>query len=97
MFPDQRAAPSALALVAVALVMHAMVPVTSATNPGRNGRIAFQAQTDDGLQIFTMRPDGHDLRQITHVDGDATAPGLGTEWPPDRLRGGRMLDCRHRR
>ena len=72
----------ALALVAVALVMNAMVPVTSATNPGRNGRIAFQAQTDDGLQIFTMRPDGHDLRQITHVDGDATLP----DWAPNGRR-----------
>ena len=40
----------------------------------RNGLIAFQAQTDHGIQIFTVRPNGHDLRQITDVDGDATAP-----------------------
>ena len=80
----------ALAVVAVALVMTAMVPVTSATNPGRNGRIAFQAQTDEGLEIFTMRPDGHDLRQITHVDGDATVP----DWAPNgsRIVSSRAID-----
>jgi len=50
-----------------------------ATFPGRNGLIAFQAQTDAGIQIFTVRPDGRDLRQITQVDGD----GLLPDWSPD--------------
>jgi len=50
-----------------------------ATFPGRNGLIAFQVQTDAGVQIFTIRPNGHDLRQITHVDGDALLP----DWSPD--------------
>jgi Tol biopolymer transport system component len=57
----------------------ALAPGAAATFPDRNGLIAFQAQTDDGVQIFTVRPNGHDLRQITHVDGDATQP----EWSPD--------------
>lgn len=50
-----------------------------ATFPGRNGLIAFQSQTDAGFQIFTVRPNGHDLRQITHVNGDAVA----ADWSPD--------------
>jgi len=50
-----------------------------ATFPGRNGLIAFQVQTDAGIQIYTVRPSGHNLRQITHVSGDAVRP----DWSPD--------------
>jgi Tol biopolymer transport system component len=50
-----------------------------ATFPGKNGRIAFQSQTDAGFQIFTVSPNGHNLRQITHVSGDAFRP----DWSPD--------------
>jgi Tol biopolymer transport system component len=50
-----------------------------ATFPGRNGLIAFHAQTAAGVQIFTVRPNGHDLRQITFVSDDAVAP----DWSPD--------------
>jgi len=42
-----------------------------ATTPGRNGLIVFTAPTDAGNQLFTVRPDGTGLRQITHVAGDA--------------------------
>jgi Tol biopolymer transport system component len=59
-----------------------LAPGVSATFPDRNGLIAFQAQTDNGVQIFTMRPNGHHQRQITHVDGDAAQP----EWSPDGSR-----------
>jgi Tol biopolymer transport system component len=68
-----------LVAITTALLTVALVGTTSATTPGRNGRLAFQAQTDEGLQIFTMRSDGHDLRQVTHVDGDATL----ADWAPD--------------
>ena len=50
-----------------------------ATFPGHNGRIAFQADTGSGNQIYTVRPNGHDLFQVTHVDGEATTP----DWSPD--------------
>ena len=53
-----------------------------ATFPGRNGLIAFYSDTDAGAQIFTVRPNGHDLRQITHVNGDAVRP----DWSPDGRR-----------
>ena len=60
----------------------AIAPAASATYPDRNGLIAFQADTGTGSQIYTVRPNGHDLRQITHLEGDATAP----DWSPDARR-----------
>jgi len=75
--------PSIMAIaVLTTLATLALAPAASATFPDRNGRIAFQAQTDHGVQIFTVRPNGHDLRQITHVDGDAAYP----DWSPDGRR-----------
>ncbi|HEY6888663.1 MAG TPA: hypothetical protein VI300_12815 [Solirubrobacter sp.] len=50
-----------------------------ATFPGHNGLIAFYSDTDQGSQIFTVRPNGSDLRQITHVSGDA----INADWSPD--------------
>lgn len=46
----------------------------------RNGLIAFQAEVGGGVQIFTVRPDGTGLRQLTHVEGaEAETP----DWSPD--------------
>jgi Tol biopolymer transport system component len=53
-----------------------------ATAPGTSGRIAFGADTGAGSQIYTVRPNGHDLRQITHVNG----AGLVPDWSPDGRR-----------
>jgi Tol biopolymer transport system component len=60
----------------------ALVPASPAhaTFPGRNGLIAFSRATDHHVQIFTVRPNGRDLRQITHVSsGDA----INADWSPD--------------
>lgn len=69
----------------------ALIMLTSgtahATFPGRNGLIAFQAQTEEGIQIFTVRPNGQDLKQITHLDGDSVTP----DWSPD----GRQIVFEH--
>ena len=51
-------------LVVTTFASLALAPGASATFSDRNGRIAFPAQTDHGIQIFTVRPNGHDLRQI---------------------------------
>ncbi len=53
-----------------------------ATAPGVNGRITFAADTGAGFQIYTVRGNGHDLRQITHINGDAANP----DWSPDGNR-----------
>ena len=50
-----------------------------ATFPGHNGRIVFGVPSDQGTQLNTVRPNGHDLRQITSVEGDAVSP----DWSPD--------------
>src|SRR5215831_8654697 len=72
----------AFSSILVGFVMVATVGTAQATFPGRNGLIAFQAQTDAGVQIFTVRHNGQELRQITHVSGDAAAP----DWSPDGRR-----------
>jgi len=70
-----------LSLIISALALLCLVPSSrvGATVPGDNGRIAFQADTGTGNQIYTVRPNGHDLSQITHVSVAAVAP----EWSPD--------------
>ena len=68
-----------LFVLAVSLVCLASVPTASATYPGHNGLIAFQADTGSGSQIYTVRPNGHDLRQITQGPGEAVQP----DWSPD--------------
>ena len=54
-------------------------PLANATFPGRNGLIAFQADTGSGNQLYTVRSNGRDLRQITHLRGTAERP----DWSPD--------------
>ena len=68
--------------VLTTLTTLALAPGVAATYPGRNGLIAFQAEVGDGLQIFTVRSNGKQLRQITHVDGAAALP----DWSPDGRR-----------
>ena len=56
-----------------------------ATTPGRNGLIAFQLEqgVNSGYQLFTIRPDGTGITQITHLKGGASHPN----WSPH----GRMI------
>ena len=83
MTPRRRRA-SVLAIVALAaLATLALAPAASATYPARNGLIAFHVEGgQNGPQIFTVRPNGKQLRQITHVDGAAALP----DWSPDGQR-----------
>jgi Tol biopolymer transport system component len=67
-----------IAVLAVALSLVGLVPAT-ATFPAKNGLIAFSADTGSGTQLFTVRRNGHQLRQITHGPGEATTP----DWSPD--------------
>jgi Tol biopolymer transport system component len=69
-------------LLSITVALVALVGASTpayATYPGHNGLIAFQADTGNGSQIYTVRPNGHDLRQITHGPGEALAP----DWSPD--------------
>lgn len=68
---------SALVLTSVAALL-GVIPAAQATTPGVNGRLIFAQETAAGFQLFTLRPDGTSLRQITHVDGDAVSPDWST-------------------
>jgi len=58
-----------------------VVPAHAAT-PGTNGRIAFQMDFGLGVQIYTIKPSGLGIRQLTKVDGSAEEP----DWSPDGTR-----------
>src|ERR1700746_2484226 len=69
-------------LVACLAMLFSAAGTAFATFPGHNGLIAFQTQTAAGLQIYTVRPNGKDLQQITFLSGEAVAPA----WSPDGRR-----------
>jgi len=49
------------------------------TTPGSNGRIAFSADFGQGYEVYTVRPNGSGIRQLTQEPRDATNP----DWSPD--------------
>jgi Tol biopolymer transport system component len=53
-----------------------------ATFPGQNGRIAFQMDFGLGAQIYTIKPSGLGIKQLTKVRGTAESP----DWSPDGTR-----------
>ncbi len=71
-----------MAILGALVALLALPAVASATMPGENGRIVFSAETSAGIQMFTVRPSGGGLRQITHVAGDA----LNADWSPNGHR-----------
>jgi Tol biopolymer transport system component len=67
---------TAAAVAAIAITsMTAMVGSARATYPGAtNGRIAFGMKVDGNVDVYTVRPDGQDLRRLTDDPGfDACA------------------------
>ena len=59
-----------------ALLLASTIPA-SATFPGKNGRIAFIV----GPDIFTMNPDGSEVKQLTDLGPDSGA--FWESWSPD--------------
>jgi Tol biopolymer transport system component len=56
-------------------------PLSQATPSVRNGEIAFSGRVHGVSQVFTVRPDGTGLRQVTHSAYDVGQYGL--TWSPD--------------
>ena len=54
----------------------------NATTPGKNGLIVFSADTGAGFQLYTIKPNGSSLRQLT--DSDITITEV--VWSPDGTR-----------
>ena len=67
----------AVGMVVISLLV-SQVPA-HATFPAENGLIAFSAETDHGVQLFTVRRNGNHLRQITNGPREASTP----DWSPD--------------
>jgi Tol biopolymer transport system component len=70
--------------VAVAGAMVAVPGTAQAAFPGVNGRIVFATEFTRPSQIFSMRPDGSGLRQLTHLKKGHSAKM--PEWSPDGTR-----------
>lgn len=73
----------ATAVVVASSGMLFHTPPANATFPGENGRIAYSTDTKPS-QIYTVRPDGTGLQQLTHVrtGKGATSPA----WSADGTR-----------
>ena len=69
-----------LAATVAAVAALAVTGPALAGSHAKNGLIAFGAVTaNEGTQLFTVRPNGHDLRQITHGPGQSLQP----DWAAD--------------
>jgi Tol biopolymer transport system component len=66
-----------LTVLLVTAVVLALATPASATFPGKNGSIAFIMQPD----VFTMNPDGTDVKQLTSLASNEATFGLA--WSPD--------------
>ena len=72
----------------------ALAPGVGATSPGRNGLIAFQAETDHGLQIFTVRSNGKQPASDHQCRRRRCGARLVAGRPTDRLLTQRVLGGR---
>jgi Tol biopolymer transport system component len=75
---------SGLLLASVGMV----APQAHATFPGRNGRIVFEATPGGRAQIFSVRADGSNVRQLTHEP-----KGLGAFTPRWSADGRQIAFC----
>ena len=54
----------------------------NATTPGKNGLIVFSADTGSGFQLYTIKPNGSGLSQLTNLNNNP----LAADWSPDGRR-----------
>jgi TolB protein len=69
-----------LALLTGTLVLVLLPPLSEAAPSARNGEIAFSASVHGISQVFTVKPDGTRLREITHSRWTVGQNGLS--WSP---------------
>lgn len=86
----RRVARATVALAALVLFVVAASQQARAAFPGRNGVIAFDRgggrNNFTDFQIFTVRPDGSHVRQLTHTGG-----GVENDTPAYSARGRRIV------
>jgi WD40 repeat protein len=69
--------------LAVGLAIAGTALSTTATFRGRNGRLLYQAQVGPNTQLFTIKPDGTGVTQITHFKDRS---GTDANWGPGASR-----------
>jgi Tol biopolymer transport system component len=62
-----------IAAIAAALLFISVASAQAAF-PGQNGRIAFVSQRDGNYEIYSMNPDGSDVRRLTNDPGQDLNP-----------------------
>lgn len=81
----RRAARIGIAVVAI-LVAAALPSAAFGAFPGANGRIAFQSDLTGTTEVYTMNPDGSDVRQLTGAGANRTLHGGDPAWSADSGR-----------
>jgi WD40 repeat protein len=79
----------AAAIGATVAAFLAVVSPSHATFRGKNGRLVFEAPVGANRQLFTIKPDGTGLKQVTHF---ADSGGTDAAWSKD---GSRIVFTRH--
>src|SRR5438132_14047652 len=69
-----------LAILLGLLVAVALTGLSHATTSARKGQIAFTQRVHTIMQVFTVRPDGTELQQLTH---GRPAGEHGLVWSPN--------------
>jgi Tol biopolymer transport system component len=69
----------ALALLAATLTLLCIAGTADAAFPGKNGRILFVSDRSGASQIYTMNPDGSDVRNLTSSGGDNYYPAVSPD------------------
>jgi Tol biopolymer transport system component len=72
--------------VAICLAIAFAVLPASATFPGKNGRIVFVANPSGSWQVYTIKPDGSDMKQVTTL-----APTALEFWGPNYSPDGKII------
>ena len=68
-------------VAAGALAVTGLVAPALATFKGSNGRLLYQGIVGEHEQLFTVKPDGSDVRQLTDFpDSDATNAAWSPDW-----------------
>jgi Tol biopolymer transport system component len=79
---------AAIATLLLSLLAVVATPgAAHATMPGNNGQIAYTANGSGSWQLFTMSPNGSQVRQLTHFPASPSpSPVLFPSWAPNGHR-----------